>query len=51
MEDAARQISEGNDEVAAMLLRAAFEELGGLETEDVDEAVLERIFSHFCIGK
>jgi tRNA modification GTPase len=51
LEDAARQINTGNDEVAAMLLRAAFKELGGLEREDVDEAVLERIFSNFCIGK
>ena len=51
LEDAARQINTGNDDVTAMLLRAAFKELGGLETEDVDEAVLERIFSHFCIGK
>jgi len=49
--DAATQINAGNDEVAAMLLRAIYEELGGLEREDVDEAVLERIFSHFCIGK
>jgi tRNA modification GTPase len=51
MEDAARQINEGNDEVVAMLLRGAYDQLGGLEREDVDEAVLERIFSNFCIGK
>jgi tRNA modification GTPase len=51
LQDADRQINEGNDEVAAMLLRAAFKQLGGLETEDVDEAVLESIFSNFCIGK
>jgi tRNA modification GTPase len=49
--DAAREINAGNDEVAAMLLRTAYEQLGGLEREDVDEAVLERIFSRFCIGK
>ncbi len=49
--DAATEINAGNDEVAAMLLRAIYEQLGGLEREDVDEAVLERIFSHFCIGK
>jgi tRNA modification GTPase len=49
--DAGRQVNAGNDEVAAMLLRAAYDQLGGLEREDVDEAVLERIFSHFCIGK
>jgi len=49
--DAAEEINVGNDEVAAMLLRSAYEELGGLEKEDIDEAVLGRIFSHFCIGK
>ncbi len=49
--DASDQINEGNDEVAAMLLRGAYDQLGGLEREDVDEAVLERIFSNFCIGK
>lgn len=49
--DAGHQINAGNDEVAAMLLRAAYGQLGGLEREDVDEAVLDRIFSHFCIGK
>ena len=41
----------GNDEVAAMLLRIACEKLGGIEKEDIDEAVLERIFENFCIGK
>ncbi|MHC5060681.1 MAG: tRNA uridine-5-carboxymethylaminomethyl(34) synthesis GTPase MnmE [Planctomycetota bacterium] len=49
--DASDQINQGNDEVAAMLLRAAYDQLGGLEREDIDEAVLERIFSNFCIGK
>jgi tRNA modification GTPase len=49
--DAMAQVRAGNDEVAAMLLRAAYDQLGGLGREDVDEAVLERIFSHFCIGK
>jgi len=34
-----------------MMLRSAYEELGGLEREDIDEAILERIFSRFCIGK
>ncbi len=49
--DAAAEMETGNDEVAAMLLRAAYDQLGGLAREDVDEAVLEKIFSSFCIGK
>ena len=39
------------EEVAAMFLRAAYEALGPIETENVDEAILGEIFSHFCIGK
>lgn len=45
------ELAGGNDEVAAMLLRLACEKLGGIEKEDIDEAVLERIFENFCIGK
>ncbi len=48
---AAAEMPLGNDEIAAMFLRSAYEVLAGLEKEDVDEAVLERIFSSFCIGK
>ncbi len=49
--DAVEEINRGNDEVAAMMLRSAYEELSGLEREDIDEAILKRIFSRFCIGK
>ena len=48
---AAAQMALRNDEIAAMFLRSAYEVLAGLEKEDIDEAVLERIFSNFCIGK
>lgn len=48
---AAAQMPLGNDEIAAMFLRSAYEALAGLEKEDIDEAVLDRIFSNFCIGK
>jgi len=51
LEEASAELSAGNEEVAAMLLRSAYERLGGIEKEDVDEAILERIFSNFCIGK
>lgn len=51
LDEAAQQIIAGNDEIAAMLLRAGFEQLAYLEREDIDEAVLDRIFANFCIGK
>ena len=49
--EGADQVLEGNDEVAAMFLRTGYDALGGSEREDVDEAILDRIFSSFCIGK
>jgi tRNA modification GTPase len=41
----------GNDEVAAMMLRAAYQAVANIEAEHIDEKILERIFSRFCIGK
>jgi tRNA modification GTPase len=32
-------------------LRAALTALGAITGEEVDEAVVERIFSRFCVGK
>jgi tRNA U34 5-carboxymethylaminomethyl modifying GTPase MnmE/TrmE len=34
-----------------MLLRNGYRAFGELSDEGIDEAVLERIFSRFCIGK
>ena len=51
LSDGAEEIRMGNDEICSMLLRAGYEGLSGVEREDVDEAILERIFSSFCIGK
>lgn len=48
---ASDQVLESNDEVAAMFLRTGYDVLAGIEREDVDEAILDRIFSTFCIGK
>jgi len=41
------------DEIAAMMLRAAYQGICGIESADrrIDEQVLEKIFSRFCIGK
>ena len=49
--EAAEQLRLGNDEVAAMLLRAGYQEISGIEFEHIDEKILEKIFSNFCIGK
>lgn len=49
--EAENEISAGNDEVAAMLLRGGYQELTGIERQTIDEEILERIFSNFCIGK
>jgi tRNA modification GTPase TrmE len=57
IENVSESISElraGNDEVAAMMLRAAHQAISGIESatgSHVDEQILEQIFSRFCIGK
>ena len=57
IENVSESISElraGNDEVAAMMLRAAYQAISGIESatgSHVDEQILEQIFSRFCIGK
>ncbi len=48
--EAIAELQAGNDEVAAMFLRAAYQSLSGIE-QHVDEKILDRIFSRFCIGK
>jgi len=48
---AINELKAGNDEVTAMLLRAAYQSISGIEQQHVDEEILERIFSRFCIGK
>jgi len=45
------ELKAGYDEVAAMMLRAAYQILSNIEAEHIDEQILERIFSRFCIGK
>ncbi len=51
LSESANKIEANSAEVTAMLLRQAYELLGGLETEDISETVLDDIFSRFCIGK
>jgi tRNA modification GTPase len=51
LQEARREMDEGHNEVAAMLLRSAVEHMGPAPSEPIDEWVLGRIFSRFCIGK
>jgi tRNA modification GTPase len=48
------ELEAGNDEIAAMILRAAYQAVSGIESAaggHIDEQILEQIFSRFCIGK
>jgi tRNA modification GTPase len=48
------ELKEGNDEIAAMMLRAAYQSVSAIESAaagHIDEQILEQIFSRFCIGK
>jgi tRNA modification GTPase len=51
LSQAKQEIISDNEEVAVMLLRNGYRAFGELSDEGIDEAVLERIFSRFCIGK
>jgi tRNA modification GTPase len=45
------EIKTGNDEVAAMLLRSAYQAASNIQQQHIDEQILEEIFSRFCVGK
>jgi tRNA modification GTPase len=45
------QLKAGGDEVAAMMLRTAHQALSDIQQQHIDEQILDRIFSRFCIGK
>ena len=48
------ELNAGNDEVAAMMLRAAYQAVSDIEqpaVAHIDEEILGQIFSRFCIGK
>ncbi len=48
---AIEEIEQGSEETAAAMLRAAYEAMSDIETQPVDEQVLDRIFGRFCVGK
>lgn len=45
------ELKAGKTEVTAMMLRAAYQQLSTIEQQHLDDEILERIFSRFCIGK
>jgi tRNA modification GTPase len=45
------EVTRGNEEVAVLMIRAACQALVQIEQQSLDEQVLDRIFSRFCIGK
>jgi tRNA modification GTPase len=48
---AEKEIKAGSEELAAMMLRTAYNQLSNIEQHNIDEQLLDRIFSRFCIGK
>jgi tRNA modification GTPase len=48
---AKKEIKAGSEELAAMMLRTAYNQLSNIEQHSIDEQILDRIFSRFCIGK
>jgi len=51
LRQAGAEVARHQEEVAVLLIRSACEALGQIEQEPLDEQVLDRIFSRFCIGK
>jgi tRNA modification GTPase len=49
--EAAEEVRRGNDEVAVTMLRDAIQAISRIEQQHIDEQILDRIFSRFCIGK
>ena len=48
------ELNAGNDEIAAMILRAAYQAVSDIEqpaAAHIEEQILGQIFSRFCIGK
>jgi tRNA modification GTPase len=52
--EAVNELKAGNDEIAAMMVRAAYQALSDIRQPAcgrLDDEILERIFGRFCIGK
>jgi len=51
IDTAIKELNAGNNEVTTMMLRSAYQAISDIEQQSVDEQILEKIFSRFCIGK
>jgi len=54
IEKSVDELKAGNDEVAALMLRSAHNRLSDIDQSrlvGIDEQILDRVFSRFCIGK
>jgi tRNA modification GTPase len=54
VDESITELKAGNNEVAAMILRAAYKAICDIDQPGpayIDEEILEQIFSRFCIGK
>ena len=51
IKDAIEELNLGNDEVCTMLLRAAYKGISQIQQQNIDDQILNQIFSRFCIGK
>jgi tRNA modification GTPase len=49
--EAINELNLGNDEVCTMLLQAAYREISQIQQQNIDDQILNQIFSRFCIGK
>ena len=49
--EAIDELKSGNDEVCTMMLRAAYKEISQIKQQNIDDLILDQIFSRFCIGK
>lgn len=51
IETACGELENAGEETAALVLRSVLQKLSSFNTEHIDEAILDTIFSRFCIGK
>jgi len=51
LDQAMGQIEQEAEEVAAAMIREACQALSEIEQQPIDEQILDRIFSRFCVGK